>query len=142
MIDAAKFVAASRWTSELDASSATHCAAEIISTWQQRMLNCEPDRYGKNVPIGPGFNETIDLVDYYEKVGYEMKLVGSTADHEFYVALFKAATFNQHHKAIKMQRLIFIADTEVAGRLEKGLGDAAAELSRNWNIIVELAKLD
>lgn len=142
VIDEARFVAGSRWTEEQDESTATIQAAEITRMWQQRVMKIHPDRYKKEVAVGGKLNVKIDLVDSYDNVGYELKVSGNNSGHEFYKDLFKAVIYNQHHNVTKLQRLVFITESKGIDSLEKGLAKAAADLLLQFNITVELARLD
>ena len=82
------------------------------------------------------------MVDFRDLVAYELKVSGENPSHEFYKDLFKVLVFNQNHNVIKLQRLVFITEGKGINKLEKGLGKAAADFLQQFNIAVELARLD
>ena len=125
-----------------DVRYATKQANEISQIWQDRLLNIDSERYKKEVNIGGKLGEKIDLVDFREKVAYELKVSGENPGHEFYKDLFKVLVFNQNYNMIKLQRLVFITEGKGIDKLEKGLGKAAADFLQQFNIAVELARLD
>ena len=142
VIDAAKFVFAGNWSGELNEGKASTESKVITKVWQDRMTVIAPEKYKKNVSIWSQTKDTIDLVDFQEKVAYELKVSGKNSGHEFYKNLFKVLIYNQHHNVIKLNRLVFITQSKGIDELEHGLGKAAADFLMQFNITVELARLD
>ena len=142
VVDVARFIAAPNRTGDKDESFATKQAIEITQLWQDRLIKNDSERYKKEVVIGGKLNEKIDLVDFRDLVAYELKVSGENPSHEFYKDLFKVLVFNQNHNVIKLQRLVFITEGKGINKLEKGLGKAAADFLQQFNIAVELARLD
>ncbi len=82
------------------------------------------------------------MVDFQDKVAFELKVSGANPGHEFYKDLFKVLVFNQNHKVTKLNTLVFITEGEGVEKLEKGLGKVAADFLQKFGIKVELARLD
>ncbi|MGB8368700.1 MAG: hypothetical protein ACLPYZ_15990 [Limisphaerales bacterium] len=142
VVDEARFVAASNWTGPADESTADKESTTVTRLWQERLEKTDAERFKKEVSIAGKMNEKIDLVDFKEKVAYELKVSGNNPGHEFYKDLFKVLIYNQNHNQIKLNTLVFITQGKGVDKLEKGLGKVSADFIRRFGVNVELARLD
>jgi len=123
IIESARLAYKQHWRSTSDEGTGDRQASKVTKAWQQDVASGDIQR---EVSVGEGLNEKIDLIDHSIGVAYEMKVSGKNADHEFYRDVFKVLIYNQHH-AKKLKGLVFITERDGAGMVARGLGRAVQE---------------
>lgn len=120
----------------------TRNAAAIAREWKIACVALAPKRIGYEVPVLPGLNQRLDLLDHEEACAYEFKVSGKNAYAEFYKDIIKILMWNEE-KEEKIRKLVFITE-EVWGRkhLDTEMPKAFVRFLRKHGLEVEIEYLE
>ena len=99
-------------------SEHTKSAQEITNAWQD--IVCEgksESEIDSEVKVLEHNDERIDIVDFTNRIAYELKVSGKNPHHEFYKDLIKVLTYNCNSEQ-KIRKLVFISEMNGINSLE------------------------
>lgn len=116
------------WSEGSDVSEQTQKAQRVCAVWQDVVIERFGSRFEKEVSLNEsGPAQKIDLVDFKDGVGYELKSSPKNVHMEIYRDVFKTLVFNERNPTRRIRTLVFIAPTEGIRKL----GDSFPEDVRN-----------
>ncbi len=93
-----------------DVSKRTKEAQKITKIWQETV--CNGTTIKSEVAISTKNNKKIDIIDFQDKIAYELKVSGNNPHHEFYKDIMKVLVYNEYQTDNeKIKKLVFITET-------------------------------
>lgn len=119
-------------------SAHTRSAQKITKEWQEKISD---DKVKCEESVSPNNNEKIDVIDYDNKIAYELKVSGKNTHHEFYKDIFKLIIFNEYSTE-KILKLVFISEKPGIENLKKRIDNKLFDLiKQKHNLTVELISI-
>jgi len=102
----------------LNVSEHTKSAQAITKKWQEEVCN---ESIQREVEICKDSPEKIDIIDFDNKIAFELKVSGKNIKHEFYKDLFKVLAFNENNEDRRISRFVFISEHNGIDQLENSI---------------------
>lgn len=130
------------WSPGKDVSEQTKKSQRICAVWQDVVLERFGARFAREVCLNEsGLAQKIDLVDWEERVAYELKASPNNVHMEIYRDVFKALVYNERNPNSKLRTLVFIAPAGGIRSLGASFPRDVQAISARLGLTLELREL-
>ncbi len=127
------------WGKGSDVGAQTKRSNTVCRAWQEAVKTKFPQRFEAEHCLNKtGRSQQIDLVDFCERVAYELKSSPNNVHMEIYRDVFKALVFNHRNPDMKIQKLVFIAPKEGIAQLGDAFPKDVQAIARKLDLELEI----
>lgn len=122
-----------------DVSQSTVNAKTVGKEWQRRCIELRGIQMEVNVSNNLGSNQSIDILDFNERIAYEWKISGNNPGHEFYKDLLKCVIYNCYNANNRIEKFVFITENKGIIELNRSIDTELLRIMEEMHLVkVEL----